>query len=488
MIYKNPVIRGFYPDPSVCEANGRFYLVTSSFQYFPGVPLFESTDLVNWKQIGHVLTRRSQLPLKGALSSAGIFAPTIRYNDGTFYMVTTNTTTCRNFYVTTNDISGSWSDPIEVEQDGIDPSLYFEDGKAYFMSNGSDDFGDHGITQCMIDIKTGRKLTKSRTIWHGSGGRYLESPHLYKIGDWYLLTAAEGGTEYGHMITCARSKSLWEGFEGCPHNPILTNRDLGGFQIQGVGHGDLVRKPQTGEWFFLHLGFRQIDQWLPFHHLGRETFLTPVSFEEDWPVCGDGTCHEQYEIQGEFSQQEQKVFTLKDRERWIYLREPELSRYELWGGTLRLTGSDETLDGKGSPTFTGIRQTDFCGELKCRISAENGEAGVTVYMDEDHRYDLALVNENGQTRAQLRLVIGDARYVRDSVPLSGNSAEISIKMNNFVYDFSVTENGRTHSFGFAHTRYVSTEVACGFTGAIFGLYAQAEGAKGEFSEFSVTYE
>ncbi|MBQ8961245.1 MAG: family 43 glycosylhydrolase [Ruminococcus sp.] len=490
MNYKNPVIRGFYPDPSVCEANGRFYLVTSSFQYFPGVPLFESTDLVNWHQIGHVLTRMSQLPLKGALSSAGIFAPTIRYNEGTFYMVTTNTTTGKNFYVSAKDIYGEWSEPIEVEQDGIDPSLYFEEGRAYFMSNGSDDFGDHGITQCEIDIETGRKLSQSRTIWHGSGGRYLESPHLYKIGGWYLLTAAEGGTEYGHMITCARSRSLWEGFEGCPRNPILTNRDLGGYQIQGVGHGDLVRRPDTGQWAFLHLGFRQIDQWLPFHHLGRETFLTPVTFDEEgWPVCGeDGTCREEFQISGDFSQQEQKSFTFADRERWLYIREPDMDRYELRGETLRLTGSQDTLDGIGSPTFTGIRQTDFCGVLKCRVSAENGEAGISIYMDEDHRYDLAVVNENGQSRAQLRLVIGDARYVRDSVPLAGNSADLTVKMNSFVYDFSVAEEGASHSFGFAHTRYVSTEVACGFTGVILGLYAQAEGAKGEFSEFSVTYE
>ena len=258
MIYKNPIIKGFYPDPSVCSADGRFYLVTSSFQYFPGVPLFESSDLINWKQIGHVLTRTSQLPLGGAESSGGIYAPTIRYNDATFYMVTTNTTTNKNFYVTTDDIHGEWSEPIEVAQDGIDPSLYFEDGRAYFMSNGTDDFGDSGITQCEIDIATGRKLSPSKTIWHGSGGRFLESPHLYKIGGWYYLMAAEGGTEYGHTVTCARSREIFGEYESCPFNPVLTNRNLGGFEIQGTGHGDLVRKQDTGEWFMLHLGFRQI--------------------------------------------------------------------------------------------------------------------------------------------------------------------------------------------------------------------------------------
>ena len=133
MEYKNPIIRGFYPDPSVCYANGKFYLVTSSFQYFPGVPLFESEDLVNWKQIGHVLTRHSQIELKGVPDSGGVFAPTIRYNNGRFYMVTTNDTLHKNFYVYTDDINAEWSEPVFVDQGGIDPSLYFENGKTYFI-------------------------------------------------------------------------------------------------------------------------------------------------------------------------------------------------------------------------------------------------------------------------------------------------------------------------------------------------------------------
>lgn len=207
MRYHNPVISGFYPDPSVCRADGKYYLVSSSFQYFPGVPLFESADLVNWRQIGHVLTRESQLALSGAAISGGIFAPTIRFHNGRFYMVTTNITTRKNFYVHTDDIYGEWSDPIEVTQGGIDPSLFFDGGKVYFLSNGGSDDGDEGITQCEIDIETGRRLTQSRVIWHGTGGRYLEGPHMYHMGEWYYLLAAEGGTEYGHMVTCARSRS-----------------------------------------------------------------------------------------------------------------------------------------------------------------------------------------------------------------------------------------------------------------------------------------
>ena len=148
MKYTNPILKGFYPDPSVCEAEGKFYLACSSFQYFPGVPLFESRDLVNWTQIGHVLTRESQVKLDRVPSSGGVFAPTLRYYQGRFYMTTNNNTTQENFYVYTDDIYGEWSDPITVEMDGIDPSLYFEDGRAYYMTNGTDDQGQGVIVQC----------------------------------------------------------------------------------------------------------------------------------------------------------------------------------------------------------------------------------------------------------------------------------------------------------------------------------------------------
>ena len=287
MQYRAPVIPGFFPDPSCCRVGGTYYLVTSSFQFFPGVPLFESHDLVNWMQIGHVLTRESQLPLMQADSTGGIYAPTIRYRDGRFYMVTTNVTHGGNFYVWTDDIHGEWSDPIYVEQDGIDPSLYFEGDKVYFMSNGTDDAGEHGIVQCEIDIETGKKLTPARCIWKGAGGRFLESPHLYKIGGYYYLMASEGGTEYGHMVVYARGTNVYGPFESYAGNPVLTNRNLGGYLLQGCGHADLVDDP-AGNWWMVHLGFRQLNEWVMHHITGREVYLTPVTFGQDgWFTAGD---------------------------------------------------------------------------------------------------------------------------------------------------------------------------------------------------------
>ena len=345
----NPIIRGFYPDPSVCKANGKYYMVCSSFEYFPGVPLFESEDLINWKQIGHCLTRKTQVDLHEIDSSGGVFAPTIRYNNGRFYMVTTNDTYHKNFYVYTDNIYGEWSEPVFVEQDGIDPSLFFEDGKTYFMSNGSDPADNNGcIFQCEIDAATGKKLTESKPVWKGSGGRYLESPHLYHFGEWYYIMAAEGGTEYGHMVTYARAKSPYGPFEQYPSNPVLTNRNLGGHQstIQGIGHGDLVQDDQ-GNTFMFCLGFRQTGMWQPFHHLGREVFIVPVHWNEDgWFTAGvDGIVCKEMELDidanpfncdGKYNVSLDKMDALSLR--WCYLREYKEENYKFADGCLSLRG------------------------------------------------------------------------------------------------------------------------------------------------------
>ena len=216
--YSNPVIPGFHPDPSVCKAGDDYYLVNSSFQYFPGVPLFHSKDLVHWEQIGNCLTRPSQLDLTNANSGSGIFAPTIRYNDGVFYMITTNVSGKGNFLVHTTDPRSEWSEPVWLEQGGIDPSLYFEDGKCFMVSN-----PDGYINLCEIDSMTGKQLSSSKRIWNGTGGRYAEGPHIYKKDGWYYLLISEGGTELGHKVTIARSRYIDGPYQGNPANPILTH-------------------------------------------------------------------------------------------------------------------------------------------------------------------------------------------------------------------------------------------------------------------------
>lgn len=496
MKYNNPVIKGFYPDPSVCKVNDTYYLVCSSFQYFPGVPLFESKDLVNWKQIGHCLTRKSQVHLEKIASSGGVFAPTIRYNNGRFYMVTTNDTTRQNFYVWTDDIYGEWSEPIYVDQGGIDPSLYFEDGKTYFMSNGIDDYGVSGIVQCDINIETGEKLTKSRTIWTGSGGRYIESPHMYKINERYYLMVAEGGTEYGHMVTYACSDSPYGPFEGYAHNPVLTNRNLGGYEVQGVGHGDLI-EDNEGNWWMLHLGFRQIGKWETYHHLGREVFLTPIKFGEDgWFTAGDnGTTTRSFhisDINNDIIQNEKKCYTFENTDwnmEWCYMRTPNKENYEFSESKLKLKGTEVTIDMVDSPTFIGLRQRDFNAEISCDVCILDGEAGITLFMDENHHYDLAICkNENGY-KAIERLNIGDIKSVEKSIDL-GNSNKVSlvVKANNSHYDFYIKSEDKEICLEKAQTRYLSSEVAGGFTGVLIGLYAQGKCSDyAEFTEFKCRY-
>lgn len=529
MKYTNPIIPGFYPDPSICKAGGKYYMVCSSFQYFPGVPLFESEDLVNWSQIGHVLTRESQLPLEGADCSGGIYAPTIRFHEGRFYMVTTNVSGPGNFYVWTDDIYGEWSEPIRVQQGGIDPSLYFEDGKVYFMSNGDDDKGISGVTQCEIDIETGEKLSPSVCVWQGAGGRYLESPHLYKIKGQYYLMAAEGGTEYGHMVVYAKGPTPYGPFTNYPGNPVLTNRNLGGYEIQGCGHGDLV-EDESGNFWMVHLAFRQIDRWMTFHITGREVYLVPVTFGEDgWFTAGVGGVTpgrvETERIPAGVEQYLKMRDTFSDTRAgvdWCFLRRchrenysfPEGmrsetfigERYDYAGRELRLYPTALTLGEKqDSPTFVAIRQRQMRGHIRCGVRVAAGEAGISLYMNHEHHYDLAVERaESGDAqetcRVKLRSVVGgvSVSFVnQDSAAFPNAEVTLQIELEPTRYSFSAVFTGEGQEkrceLGSLQTRYLSTEVACGFTGVMVALYAQDENLSGRgeepavFTGFEVIY-
>jgi len=505
MIYQNPIISGFNPDPSICAAGGKFYLVTSSFQYFPSVPIFESSDLVNWTKIGHVLTRESQVELDRVRSSGGVFAPTIRYHKGRFYMITNNNSTNKNFYVYTDDISGEWSEPIEIEMNGIDPSLLFDDDHVYALTNGQDDEGTWGIVQCEIDIETGAKIGATKCLWKGSGGRYIESPHMYKIGNYYYLMIAEGGTEYGHMVTYARSESPWGPFTGYAKNPVLTNRNKAPFEIQGIGHGDLIRNTD-GRWYMVTLGFRQIGLWEPYHHLGREVFLTPVSFDEEgWFTCGnDGTTDPTYEIPGTFTQEKKTEYNFKNTDwsvDWAYLRKYHPENYHLSDKSAFLRGSDITLDDVDSPTFIALRQKDFCMETRVKVTVDAGKdgsaiaqpsAGLTVYMCENEHYDVELALTRDGLLARLKLNIGGVKHVQAiHLPMQEvkeKGAELLIRSDRDKYEFfaQFPSDKKPVLLGSGKTKYLSSEVSGGFTGVMVGMYAIGDCAA-VFTDFSCKY-
>lgn len=483
MKYSNPIIPGFYPDPSICKYEDTYYMVHSTFQYFPGVTLFQSKDLVNWEQIGHVLTRESQLPLGEAGRSGGIFAPTIRCHEGRFYMVTTNVSFGGNFYVWTDDIHGEWSEPIWVDQGGIDPSLYFEDRTCYFMSNGQDDEGREGITQCEIDISNGKKLTPSKRIWAGNGGRYLEGPHLYKICGEYYLLASEGGTEYGHMMVCAKGKTPYGPFDNAPNNPILTNRNLGGYVIQGCGHGDLVEDAK-GNWWMVHLAFRQTGKWNMFHITGRETCLVPVEMDkEGWLYAGNKGVTplvvETDRFPEDLKQEKRKSYTIgntKPGVEWCFMRNPDMENYRFSADRIELFATEGSLnDESGSPTFTCIRQREMNGQVSCFLSVEEGqEAGISLYMDNLHHYDFYLRKVGEQMQIQKRICIGDIQHIQESNIVSvGKTGEVElhIRFSPEQYYFEAVHEEKTYTFGQNRTRYLATEVTEGFTGVMIGLYA-----------------
>lgn len=476
--YSNPVIKGFYPDPSVCRVGEDYYLVNSSFVYWPGVPIFHSRDLIHWQQIGNCLDRPSQLKVAEQPHWGGIYAPTIRHHDGTFYMITTNTSDRGNFLVYTDDPSGSWSDPVWLEQGGIDPSLYFEDGVCYMVSNPED-----GISLCTINPKTGEQLTPSRVIWRGMGGRYPEAPHIYKHDGWYYLLISEGGTEFGHSVTIARSRSIDGEYEVNPDNPILTHFKQAGQNspIQGVGHADFV-EAHDGSWWLVCLAFR--IQGGQHHLLGRETFLAPVEWnDEGWPVVNKvGMVSLMMDVptltqvpMPQLPEIEEFNGTEIGME-WLRLREPQFENYRLSGGRLILTPTETTLDEQASPTFIARRQQDIFFEATTALSlfdaSQGDRAGVSVYMDPGAHYDLYIERGAKGCYVVLSYRLGAIEHKARMVKLKKNRATLRVEGSDYMYSFSYSENGKDFMpLGSMDTKYLSSETNGGFTGVVLGLYA-----------------
>ena len=491
--YENPIIPGFYPDPSICRVGEDYYLVTSSFEFFPGVPLWHSRDLVNWQQIGHILTRESQLPLQNCRISGGIYAPTLRYHDGKFYMITTNVCHGGNFLVTAEDILGPWSEPVWIDHEGIDPSLFWdEDGKVYYVGTcimGSD---PQGIGQFQVDPATGEKLSETKIIWYGTGGRCPEAPHMYKKDGWYYLMIAEGGTEYGHMVTIARSRNVWGPFESCPHNPILSHRDDICSPFQAVGHADIT-EDADGNWWMVAHAIRPTNAQL--HHIGRETMLTPMVWnEEGWPVINGGkslTASMAGPGDGIQNRQKQWRDCFDDEAfapRWAWLRNPDRSCYQLTERGLILKGSETTMDDIDTCTFLGVRQQalDVRYEAQLRLLAEGGAAGITIFHTAEHHYDLCVRKQEDGLAVWLRRRVADILVESQPVFLKDtDTAVLQIRADKNQYTFLAgTPSGELVTVGTGRTQLLSTEaMPCTFTGCFAGMFAEGD-SETEFRYFS----
>ena len=481
----SPVIPGFHPDPSVCRVGNDYYLVNSTFQYFPGVPIFKSSDMKHWRQIGNVLDRASQLPLANASSWTGIYAPTIRHHDGRFYMITTNVGGGGNFMVTAEKPEGPWSEPIWLSQQGIDPSLYFEDGKCYMVSN-----PDNTIMLCEIDASTGRQLSESRPIWRGTGGRYPEGPHIYKKGGYYYLLISEGGTEIAHKLTRARSRSIYGPYESNPDNPIFTHCRMAAqsSQVQGTGHGDLV-EDADGQWWMVFLGFRFYNG--SYHHLGRETFMAPVVWSDGgWPVVNGGQPLADVGVNSadaasypsaEILNTAANGFALMGHE-WLFIQNPDSSKYEHRGSALRLHATESTLTDNRRPTFVGRRQQHASMTATATVDASllqpGSEAGIAAYQINDGHCEVMVGrDDSGKYYVATRYRLKSLEKTSGKQWIDNPKVTLAIKSTPDKYEF-LYGNGKESlkSIGTIEPQLMSTEVVGGFTGVILGIYAQGQGS------------
>ena len=501
--FQNPILKGFYPDPSICRVGDDYYMVTSSFEYFPGVPIFHSKDLVNWQQIGHVLNRSSQLNLAGIHPSGGIFAPTIRYHKGTFYMITTLITnrnnTGVNFYVTAKSPSGPWSEPYLLKDaPGIDPSLFFDDdGKVYYTGNRTPDDKPAGSKYRQIWIQELDTLKKQLVgevtvaIEEGAlhGSIVAESPHMYKKDGFYYIMIAEGGTGIDHAVTIFRSKNILGPYEINKKNPIITHRNLGKeYPIACVGHADFV-ETQYGEWWMVLLGVRTYGG---FHYnLGRETFLTPIAWENDWPIVNPGVG----KIQFEERRPNLPVFTAKKENTfddfntdtlqyyWNFLRTPNSNFWSLKDkkGYLSLQLRPNTLVDLENPSFIGRRQQDtsFFAETKMVFEPanKNESAGLVVMMNNNFHFRVEKILENDVTYIQLtRRHAGKEDVIGKSSVLKDEEIVIGVKAMGQNYSFYYVQNNKTVFLTQnIDGRTLSRVNTGGFTGTYIGLYSSSNG-------------
>ena len=488
MKYENPILPGFHPDPSICRVGEDFYLITSTFEFFPGVPIYHSKNLINWELINYCLTDDTQLSLHNGKPSSGIYAPTLRYHDGTFFMTTTNVTRGGNFIVHTDDIYGKWSEPAWVGQGGIDPSLFWDDdGTCYFVSNGSANREDGGgIFLCEIDPFTGEMHTASRRISKGCGGRCAEAPHIYKRNGWYYLMLAEGGTEYGHMVTIQRARDIYGPYEKCPRTPILTHRNSPDSPIQSTGHADIV-EDQNGNWWLLCLGIRPLPKVM-LHNLGRETFLSPLSWDDEgWPTIGNGGVIA-LEMEGELPGPEPQPvsFDFEDRFetdklhlRWNFVRNPKRECYRTEKGRVILIGDVDGLStSRGAPTMIAVRQQAFHAEMQARLNGEvqNGQcAGITAFYNSDYHYDILITKEKDGFYVCLRKRVADIDVVaaRHKINYSG-SIRLKIESDEEWYTFSYEAEDGFVELGRGRATLLCTEIThtMTFTGTYFGIFCE----------------
>ena len=501
--YANPILAGFYPDPSMCRVGQDYYLINSTFAYFPGIPIFHSTDLVNWHQLGHVIDRPGQLEYDGIGVSEGIFAPAITHHAGTFYVVSTMVGGDGNFIVTATDPAGPWSDATPLHFEGIDPSLFFDDdGRAWIVNNGAPEgtplYEGHRAIWLQEFDPVQKKMIGPRKVLVNGGVEistkpiWIEGPHLFKRNGWYYLSCAEGGTGPGHSQVVFRSHDVEGPYEPWDKNPILTQRDLNPNESGAVtctGHADLEIGPD-GQWWAVFLGVRPYDgQYSP---MGRETFLLPVTWTDDeWPTIlpptkrvpivgksptgADTNPSETSKLSGTFTWQDNFDNDSLSPE-WITLRAPHETWWKLnsTARTLELTPRADKLSGSGNPSFLArrVQHAKFTASLVVEPPKQTDiSAGLAVFQNERHHYFLATRREGDTLQIALEQTRGRRTDVLKSASLAvADAVELRIDADEDKCSFAYGVAGGVlkNLVKDADATMLTTRVAGGFVGATVG--------------------
>lgn len=424
--YRNPILPGFHPDPSIVKVGPDFYLVTSTFGWFPGLPVFHSRDLVNWTLVGHAIDRPGMVDFTGqGVVTDALYAPAITFHDGRFYIFNTCVRCGGNFYVTATDPAGPWSDPVWLDFEGIDPSLFVDDdGKGWLVNNGLPVGepryeGHRAIWIQEFDLASGKLVGPREALVDGGVHPedkpiWAEGPHIYKVDGWYYLMPAEGGTAERHSQTIYRSRSVTGPYEPGPVNPILTQRDLPPDRpdrVEATGHADLVRL-DDGSWWGVFLATRPFEDQLTL--LGRETWLLPVQWRDGWPLFLEPGEAVPMVVEKPNLPASEAV----DRSRWTegfdgpalpgeWLRmrnPPDVQRFAFDRGDLLLVAGADAASSRGQPSFLGRRLRHPSAEYTARFAFAPEEAG-------DFAGLLAFMAENNFLAAGIEMSGDGARQV-----------------------------------------------------------------------------
>jgi len=542
--YNNPIIPGSYPDPSICRVGNDYYIVNSSFEYFPGLPIHHSKDLVNWNLIGYGLHRDDQcsgeMNLVDVQTDGGIHAPSIRYHDGLFYIITTNVyspgpqqpTEMINFIITAEQVEGPWSNPHIIEgAPGIDPDIIFDDGKVWYVGTHvpeKPNFNGEGeIWLQELDLDDWSLKGERYFLWRGAlyYGTWAEGPHIYKRNGFYYLLIAEGGTSLEHAVMVSVSDNIKGPYVPNARNPILTSRHLSNdYWVNSIGHADLVELAD-GRWYMVALGIR--SEINTYSNMGRETHLIPVTWEKEpfewkydkiekewsdlpdrerfeklrrvnyeWPVCSPltGRVERSFPLPFPASSQinnesfrdnfDSETLNLE----WNFRRVPQKGTYLInhKDGYLRLFSSKNVIENRKGCSLLGIRQieTDFEFSVKMLYNPSTPEvqAGVSLFQKDDN-YLTFTIEKNRKQNIILKLISKERKkkpIVIQKTFLKSYNGSITFKVNseNNSYNFYYSlDNGTTFNF-FTQTSS-DLLLSKGYTGAYMGIYSTSNGKNSE---------